>query len=142
VRLKVFKDGYPPEFAIDVQWPNPNQVDYCGEKLSDRDCNEESKKPDSEKGFEVKICFTPMGKCPGEYKVDDGSAFGDHGSLKYGWGRDMTGNARNRASQPDELLRSFIMFPPDPTSLQCKKPNPDVVCDPVEWSIAVPRGKY
>jgi hypothetical protein len=34
------------------------------------------------------------------------------------------------------------MFPPDPTSLQCKKPNPDVVCDPVEWSIRVPRGKY
>lgn len=83
-----------------------------------------------------------MGKCPGEYKVDDGAAFGKKGDFEYGWGRDMTGNARNRASQPDELLRSFIMFPPDPSSLQCKKPNPDVVCDPVEWSIKVPRGKY
>lgn len=34
------------------------------------------------------------------------------------------------------------MFAPDPTSLQCKKANPDVACEPVTWSINVPNGKY
>jgi len=34
------------------------------------------------------------------------------------------------------------MFPPYKTTHWCTKPQPDVVCDPVEWSVKVPVGKY
>jgi len=39
-------------------------------------------------------------------------------------------------------LKNFIMFPPDKKSAWCTKPVPDVPCDPVEWSIKAPIGKY
>lgn len=65
-----------------------------------------------------------------------------HGKLEYGWGRDNSANTRDRQGQDDPLLKSLIMFPPDPSSVQCKKPNPDVTCEPVDWSITVPEGKY
>lgn len=45
-------------------------------------------------------------------------------------------------SQADPLLANFILFPPYKTTPWCTKPNPDVVCDPVEWSIDLPAGRY
>ena len=96
VRIKVIKDGFPPEFAVDVQWPNPLAVDWCGEKLTDRECDEKSMKPNNGDGFEAKICFTPLDSCPEGFKPDNGHVYGKKGSFTYGWGRDCTSNARDR----------------------------------------------
>jgi len=141
VKLRVEKEGFPPDFAVDVKWPSAD-VDYCGEKLRDRECDEKSRKPQNKAGFEAKICFTPLDTCPEGFKADNGGVMTKHGSLEYGWGRDMTSMTRERSNQPDPLLKTLIMFPPDPQSLQCKQANPDVSCEPVDWSIKVPVGKY
>ncbi len=52
--------GYSEDFNIKAQWPIFNEVNYCGEEIKDReDCDEDSKKPDTSKGFAANICFTP-----------------------------------------------------------------------------------
>jgi hypothetical protein len=54
----------------------------------------------------------------------------------------MTSMGRSRGLNPDILLDNFIMFPPDTHTSMCKKPNPDIACEPTEWSFAVENGKY
>jgi hypothetical protein len=55
-------------------------VNFCGEMISDRICNEESKKPETGV-FKANICFTPLDECedlaslsgaPPTYIVDNG----------------------------------------------------------------------
>jgi len=36
IRVKVEKDGYPVEFAVDLNWPSPTEIEFCGEKIKDR----------------------------------------------------------------------------------------------------------
>jgi hypothetical protein len=35
--LSVAMDGFSSEFDESIQFPNPNRLDYCGSKLSERD---------------------------------------------------------------------------------------------------------
>jgi len=59
--------------SFNAKWYDNKRVDYCGEKIKDRDdCNNDSKKPSDEKIIDVKFCFTPMGKCPDGYLLDSG----------------------------------------------------------------------
>jgi hypothetical protein len=51
-------------------------------------------------------------------------------------------NARDRTTKSDPLLKNFILFSPNKASKWCKKPVPDVACEPVEWSIKAPVGTY
>jgi hypothetical protein len=84
---------------VSSTWPNPDKVDYCGEKIKDRECNEMSKKPVDVNAFHGKFCFTPLEECPRGYHIDHGDVFGPHaGDIEYGWGRDVKSNARARAS--------------------------------------------
>lgn len=50
--------------------------------------------------------------------------------------------ARDRTSKTDPLLKTFILFTPNKESKWCKKPVPDVACDPIEWAIKAPIGAY
>lgn len=109
--------NYPLEYAVDVQWPSLLEVDFCGEKITDRECDKQSKKPTDSQVFNAKICFTAFKECPGDYKPDNGKVKGPNGDLVYGWGRDMTANTRDRSNQADPLLKSLILFPPDPKSV-------------------------
>jgi hypothetical protein len=54
----------------------------------------DSKKPSDDSDFKAKFCFTPTGKCPDGYIPDTGATFGEKGEHVYGWGRDITSNAR------------------------------------------------
>lgn len=140
--VEVLKDGYPETTSYQLPWPQPRLIDYCGEKIKDRECDKKSTKPITNPPTEVKICFTPKESCPEGWKLDKGQPYSDHDGIKYGWGRDMSKNLRSRQAQPDPLLANLILFPPYKTTPWCKKANPDVVCDPVDWSIDLPVGKY
>jgi len=64
-----------------VSWPNAELVDFCGQKLADRICDEKSKKPVDKTELNVKVCFTPKDTCgtkPGssdQYLVDNGGVY-------------------------------------------------------------------
>ncbi len=40
------------------------------------------------------------------------------------------------------LLESFVMFPPTTNSKYCTEPNPNTMCQIVDWSIKVGDGSY
>jgi len=61
---------------------------------------------------------------------------------KYGWSRDMSTMARKRDVNEDMLLDAFVMFPPAEDNPLCQAATPEVSCDPTQWSIDVPIGKY
>jgi hypothetical protein len=63
VALEVSKDGYPEEFNEKYNWPNPDLINYCGEEINDRVCDNKSVPPVKEGGIDVKICFTPKEDC-------------------------------------------------------------------------------
>ena len=64
-KISVKIDGYSDNFDKSLIWYDPNSVDYCGERIKDRDCDYQSRKPDSESaGLKIKVCFTPKGSCP------------------------------------------------------------------------------
>lgn len=66
-RVKVSKDGYGEEYDRMLPWYDPTVVDYCGEKITDRVCHYQSRKPGKEdkyKDISIKICFTPKSDCP------------------------------------------------------------------------------
>jgi len=122
--------------------------------LTERICGADSTKP-ALPIFEAKICFTPLDKCEDEEKlegkplswiVDQGRTFGEKvfngNKYKYGWSRDMANMARKRDQNDDILLDAFVMFPPAKDHPICQAPAPEVNCDPTQWSIEVPIGKY
>ena len=114
--LTVSKEGMSKEFNQKVRWINPEEVDYCGQKLTERKCDKNSSKPETHSKFEAKICFTPKKECPNNYLVDNGFPMALHGTMEYGWGRDMSGMARTRYSTDSSLYDSLILFPPDKVS--------------------------
>jgi len=126
ILLMVKLDGYGPEFNVRVRWPDFENVNYCGEVLSDRVCDIGSKRPNSKQTFQAKICFTPLQSCVEGYHIDNGYKFGSKGGgLVYGWSREMSQLARIRGPpenqqidpedpKPPSLLDAFVMFPPDP----------------------------
>ena len=64
-KITVKIEGYSDHFDRTLLWYDPTSVDFCGEKIKERDCDYQSRKPDSENsGLKIKICFTPKGTCP------------------------------------------------------------------------------
>jgi len=64
-KLTVSKEGYAKEFNQVIQWYYPTIADFCGEKINDRKCNIQSKKPKPQSdNLEIKICFTAKENCP------------------------------------------------------------------------------
>jgi hypothetical protein len=56
--ITVSKDGYEKEFNENIQFPNPNKIDYCSNQISTRtDCDEKSKDKRIDKDKSIKICF-------------------------------------------------------------------------------------
>lgn len=47
-KLTVSKEGYAKEFNQIVQWYYPTIADFCGEKINERKCTTQSKKPKSQ----------------------------------------------------------------------------------------------
>jgi len=50
--------------------------------------------------------------------------------------------ARKREKKTDLLLDAFVMFPPNKENPLCKAPSPQLSCEPTQWSIKVPVGRY
>jgi glucose/arabinose dehydrogenase len=82
--------------------------------------------------WSAKINFQPASApVPTGYLVDDGSAFGAHNGLSYGWSGDNTANTRDRdaANSADQRYDTLIHM--QKTSL------PDA-----RWEIQLPNGSY
>lgn len=85
--------------ALSADWMDEDKVTFCGDMIKGRICALSSMRPVDEYAFNVKVCFTPLEDCPKGYMVDNGDVFGARsGGFKYGWGRDVRGNARYRSS--------------------------------------------
>lgn len=53
-----------------MTWPNTEVVNYCGEEIIGRICDEKSIRPNKNSGINVKICFTPKPDCMKEGSDD------------------------------------------------------------------------
>ncbi len=54
----------------------------------------------------------------------------------------MTHRIKMYKTYSKPLLESFIQFPPTVNSKFCTEPNPDVMCESVDWSIKVGAGSF
>ena len=142
VSILIGREGYGEEFDTKEDWSNREAVDYCGQKIPERECDEKSKKKDNRPPIDAKICFTPQDDCVEGFQPDKGEAFEKHGTLEFGWSRDMTNMVRHRMIHPDKLLDNLVLFPPDARSQWCNTKEPIVPCEPAEWKMKVPNGKY
>ena len=141
-KVLVSKEGYSAEFNENINWPDPQKIDYCGERIPLRICDEKSKSPKKNMEFEAKICFTPKSECPSGYLPDSGDQYNEKGSLSYGWSGDMRMMSRSRYNHFDALLDNLMLFPPDKNSKWCLIDRPITICEPMHWIIKVPNGKY
>lgn len=141
-KVLIAKEGFSSSFNENLNWPNPEKLDYCGERLPSRFCDEKSRNPNRPFVYEAFICFTPKPECPSGYLPDSGAGFGPHGRLNYGWSMDISSLTRTRYTNNDILLDNLILFPPDKKSQWCLVEKPKSLCEPVSWSIQVPNGRY
>jgi len=68
-RVTVNRKGYDDSENVTVDWPNPDIVDFCGERLEDRLCDADSEKPETS-AFKASICFTPLDECEDEAALE------------------------------------------------------------------------
>lgn len=141
-KVLVSKEGYSSEFNENIDWPDPGKIDFCGEHLPLRFCDQKSQSPRKQNDFTLKICFTAKRECPAGYLPDFGEAFQEKGKMSYGWSGDMTSMARTRFTHYDSLLDNLLLFPPDKASKWCLMDKPTTICEPMYWMIKVPNGKY
>lgn len=141
-KITIKKEGYGPEANVEIQWPNPERVTYCGEMIKDRNCDKNSTNPESLASEKIKIAFGPGPNKLEGYTLDDGKAFGKKGQLEYGWSRDVSNLARTRNVNSDPLNDNLILFPPDIKSHWCTDPKSQIACESVDWTLKVLPGKY
>ena len=145
--VKVAIDG---ENSKPVEYPyNKDIIHPCGEHVKGRECKGSLKK--IKNSNPIVIRFVPKGyESSLGYLPDYGAKLDLSGSIggstpSYGWSVDMTMNARRRGSfetGAKSYLETFIEFPPSPNSLECTKPNPTKLCEPVFWRVKVGKGRY
>lgn len=130
-------EGMP---EMEIMYPNSYKIKPCGEKVKDRDCKGSRKTVNKDKPYIIKFA-PPTYKTPGDYVVDKGEVFGKSGQ-PYGWSKDMSSRMRVRTGFSKPEMETLVEFSPSPKSKFCNKPNPDVLCDNITWSVKVGHGKF
>jgi hypothetical protein len=127
--------------SFTLDYPNKNQINTCGAKITKRVCTGSAINSESEAPITIK--FQPANyRKKTKFLVDSGSPFGKAGK-SYGWDRDMSNRLRARVVKSnDSILETFVEFPPDENSKFCNSQKPEVVCDKANWSAKVGFGKF
>ena len=145
--VKVSLDG---ESSKPIEYPySRDTIHPCGEHIKNRECKGSIKK--IKNSNPIVIRFIPKGyeSSPG-YLSDYGNVLNlnenvNASSPSFGWSVDMTMNARRRGnfeSGQKSYLETFIEFPPSQNSIECSKPNPTKLCEPVFWRVKVGKGRF
>lgn len=79
-----------------INFPSPGKIDFCGKRIPEANCKKDDLKVEAKKPWKAKFCFTGLDHCPEDYEVDRGGVFSkkSKSDLEYGWGRDVSDNAR------------------------------------------------
>jgi len=132
----------------EVYYPNKKMVAPCGDHIRGRDCKGSRNEINTYEPIKIRF-VTKNYKGPGDYLADTGLVFGQTGKA-FGWSRDMTSRIRNKGlkgNKPDvstenDFTQTLVEFPPSPKSKFCTKPNPDVICENITWSVKAGNGKF
>ena len=83
--------------SLKASWPSAT-VTFCGVKLRDRKCSEESKNPDSA-GGDIRINFGSI--AVDGWDLDMGEIYGKKGNQEYGWITNNQKRVRTRKANGD-----------------------------------------